>query len=363
MESFNLPNNYRSALELLYGHCNEPILICSKNMDLLWQNAQDAQQLYLPLLTQLQSDADAKLLLPSNHIVPVSVNDTMYHCHISEIGSSNNENLLLCRFFQQESLRYPSNTEYRAILSADSAELRTIAAELVTTSEQIRRSEPACEAVTASAVQQLSRICYRLLNQSARCREMLWYDSLTESQLSLLPITDLRPTLERTLSQIQNLTADFMTFEPMDAFEPIPAQIDPDRFETAILLLFTELQKGDSSHTAFFCETVREKAHLCLTIRISELGETHCSRLHPSIGQEDAAAATSAACLIARFCETFLIELLHTSDASSRTATMRIPLATSGVVPLQFAAGAPLREDRFSRARQFLSVILDFPSF
>ena len=360
MDTYTLPNDFLSALTLLYGQSKEPILICNRQMDLLWQSAERAKKLHLPLLMQLQSSTNGQLLLPDSCLIPVSADNTMYRCHISEICAGDGDPLLLCRFYEQAESRETNLEEYRAILSAYNAELRSAASELVSVCELIHRSEPACQTVAINAIQQLNNACYHLLNQSARCKELLWYDNSTAEQLDALPVVDLRPVLERTLSQIKQLTADFMVVQPASPFEPIPAQIDPERFEVALLLLFTQLQAGNQARTVLSCDTVRTGNELVLTISLSSLGDACCDRLHKPLCHEDAAAASSASCLLNRFSNAFHVQITYSNAEDSVSASFHIPLRTSGLMPLHFATETPSNDGRFSRAHQFLSEILDF---
>ncbi len=351
------------AFNALYGDLTDAVCVCDMEMTLLWYNQESALTLYSALLPQMQGTVNQTVLLPADGLILLTAPDgSSYECHTDRLRSEK-QDLLICHFVKRQTndeVDAKQLASLRCMLSASSSEMRQMSAVLLQVMEKIRRCDAMAEDLAASAMQDLNTVSYRMLYQALRNAEMFWYQSVTPQQAAEFPVVNLVGVLDRTIKEIEQLTADFLTVQPHDPFELISARIDPDRFEVALLLLFVKLHNGDSAMTAMYCDTVREENVVLLTMRLTSFGEAHCGRLHAPLKAGDEATLAAVESLLERFCEVFGVTLIYSDKEGEHSAVMRIPLVIDGRLPFASPSVICSEERRFSKAHLVLSAIMEF---
>lgn len=352
-----------AAAKLLYGGAEAAAGVCGADMELLWESDALVTLLHPILLNQLCCTNGQKLILPPNGELTVTEKRRTFRCRILPMVIEE-QSFYLLELRPQEPERQISGGELQTLFSAYSTDLRLVCSDLLQANDSMLRLGAQQWESGRNAVQMIHNSVYRLLNQSARCAELAWYENFPKSRLRSVPAVDVSAVLYETMEEIRYVMGDYIAVELPAALREMPARVDAERLHFALLNIFVVLHDGNPNRTEYTCTAVRKAREIRITLTAAnkESVRTKVPRLHKQKYCRDSETAASAKALLERFCTAFHAQAEFTVDKNAAVCVLRLPSHKTQNQQLEFSSDREnMKHNRFALPYLLISPIVDYP--
>ncbi len=345
-----------AALQQLYSDSAVPICAVTPQFQLLWKSDDHASELLHELGRQLGgAETTEEVPIPPDHTVVLSYVVPPVLCRIEEL-SEEGEPYLVVRFQPASEQRVLDLPETRALLHAQVTTGRQAVISVLQAFHKMEETLRANQIAADSAVVRLlHEACYAMLNRDARCDELPWYETLGNEEARVkFGSINLTSELSRFLHELHDVTDGLIHIEAADIASDLFAEMEPRRFQFAMLAMFVLLQDGNPERTGFSISAKSEadRIQIVQTLRRIEPSEENPLPFHKRTMPDGTLLSEDA--VLRRFCAAFGARYTVLTKPEEISGILTLPAAKPPKTRAELCAGLA----RYSSGRCTLTHVM-----